>query len=362
MKNLNQCLSLLLLSLLALSFSACDSQQQPTKQASEKTVVVLNVQPLQISDRVESLGTAQANESITITSKLAGRIEEILFTDGQQVEQGDVLVRLDQDEEEAQLKAAEVQLAEHAREINRLQKLLAHKAAATRDLDERKTLAAVTASDIQQIRARVGELTLKAPFAGKIGIRRISPGALLQPGQVIATLDMVNPIKLDFSIPSTMMQGLAVGERIEAQADALTERVFIGTVSATDSRIDPLTRSILLRALINNDDGALIPGMLMRVVLLANERQALMVPEECITQKQQRHYLTLADAQDKAEIRPVTIGTRQYGMVEIIKGLSAGERVVVRGMGFTKPGAKLQIIEVWDHIQGNQFSQQAGQQ
>ena len=344
--------------LLTLFVSACGDKDVTANKSAVKPVVVLKAYAILLSDQVEALGTAQANESITITATVAGRLEEIAFRDGQQVHKGDVIARLDQDEERAQLVAAEVQLAEHVREVKRLQTLLARKAAATRELDERKTLAAVTASSIQQIKARIDELTLRAPFDGKVGIRRVSPGALVQPGQVIATLDEVDPIKLDFSIPATMLQGMKPGDHIEARADALGEQVFTGVVSATDSRIDPLTRSMLLRAIIANPDGRLIPGMLMRVTLLANERQAMVVPEESITQKQDKHYITLVTPEGKAELRVVQPGLRRDGLVEIRQGLAAGERVVVRGMGFVKPGQAVSISETWDKIRDSQFPAQ----
>jgi len=342
--------------LLALFISACSNKDEAAGKSPAKPVIVLKAYAMGLSDQVEALGTAQANESITITATVAGRLEEITFKDGQQVHKGDVIARLDQDEEKAQLVAAQVQLAEHAREVKRLKSLLVRKAASTRELDERKTLAAVTASSIEQIRARINELTLKAPFDGKIGIRRVSPGALIQPGQVIATLDEIDPIKLDFSIPATMLQGMKPGDRIEARADALGEQVFIGTVSATDSRIDPLTRSMLLRAIIANPDGRLIPGMLMRVTLMANQRDALVVPEESITQKEDRHFLTIVSPEGKALLRPVRLGTREAGLVEIKKGLNAGELVVVRGMGFVKPGKPVSVAETWDKIRDSQFS------
>lgn len=350
---------LLSILLCCLLLAACGDKAEDKVHAA-RPVVVLKAYAVPLTDRVEALGTAQANESINITSTVAGRLDEIDFTDGQHVNKGDVVARLDQDEELAQLRAAEVQLAEHTREVQRLQTLLARKAAASRELDERKTLAAVTASNIQQIRARIDELTLTAPFDGKVGIRRVSPGALVQPGQVIATLDEIDPIKLDFSMPATMLQGLKPGDRIEARADALAHggepAVFSGTVSATDSRIDPLTRSMLLRAIIANPDGRLIPGMLLRVTLLANARQALVVPEEAVTEREDKHYLTLVGADDKVELRPVQTGLRRDGIVEISQGLSAGERVVVRGMGFVRPGQTVSISETWNSIPDNRFA------
>lgn len=357
MESSSTTLSVCLFSLLCLLVSACGGPDGASgNKVKAKQVVALKVYTVQLSDRMEALGTAQANESITITSKVAGRLESIDFADGQQVHKGDVIARLDQDEEKAQLEAATVQFAEHAREVKRLQELLQRKAAAMRELDERKTMAALTASNIEQIRSRIAELTLRSPFDGKVGIRRVSPGALVQPGQVIATLDQVDPIKLDFSIPATMLQGLKAGDRIRARADALGEQIFTGTVSATDSRIDPLTRSMLLRAIISNPDGRLIPGMLMRVTLLANQRNAVVVPEESLTQRQDRHFLTIVTPEGKAELRVVEPGMRNDGLVEIRKGLTAGELVVVRGMGFVKPGSPVTVSETWDTIRDSQFT------
>ncbi|WP_176958076.1 efflux RND transporter periplasmic adaptor subunit [Mariprofundus sp. KV] len=341
---------LLLTLLLTLLLCACDNQPLPGKQAEERPVVVFKAHPVALFDRTEALGTARSRESVEISARIAGRVEKILFRDGQQVKAGQVIVRMEQDEEQAQLGAATAQLAEHRREIKRLETLLARKAAARRDLDERKTLATVATSTIKQITARIDELTLKAPFAGGLGIRRISPGAMLQPGTVITTLDDATLIKLDFTIPSTELEGLSVGAAIQASCDALPGATFSGSLTGIDSRIDPVTRSILLRAEIDNRDGRLIPGMLMRIELRKHERQGFMVPEESVTQKQDKHFLTLMNAEGKAEIRPVETGLRRHGQVEITAGLAADELVVVRGMGFVKPGQPLSVSETWQSL------------
>lgn len=356
--------SLLLLSgcISALLIGGCDSHDNTGKKTANKPVVVLKAYAMTLHDRVEALGTAEAREAVNITARLAGRLEEISFTDGQFVHKGDVIARMDQDEEQAQLVAATAQMAEHQREIKRLEMLLARKAAATRDLDERKTLAAVTASGIAQIRARIAELTLTAPFDGKLGIRRVSPGALIQPGTLITTLDAADTINVDFTIPSTSLQGLAAGAAIQATTGARAGELFTGTLTVIDSRIDPLTRSILLRARIDNRDGRLIPGMLMRVVLLEHEREALMVPEESITQRQKAHYLTLVGADGVVEQRVVQTGRRRDGLVEIVHGLVAGEQVMVRGMGFVKPGQAVTVSETWERIRESSYPPQNGEQ
>lgn len=344
-----------LLCLPALLLGSCGNEPAGTGAKKAQEVVVLKAYRSPIQDRIEALGTAQARESITITARAAGILDDVLFKDGQQVKKGDVIVKIDQDEAQAQLAAAVAQLAEHQREITRLQGLVARKAASTRDLDMRKTQAAITASNIKEIKARIHELTLTAPFAGKLGIRRISPGALVQPGQVITTLDAVDQLKVDFSIPSTMLGHIRVGTPLELRADALPDHIFTGTVTATDSRIDPNTRSLLLRASIDNSKGDLLPGMLMHVTLSTSPREALMVPEESVTQKEDKHYLTLVNGKGNAEIRQVQIGVRQQGLVEILQGLHEGEKLVVRGMGFAKAGKPVHVSETWGRIKDSQF-------
>jgi len=344
---------LLLIAPLLLLLAACGSDEQKPKQI--KPVVVLNAYSVTLHDRIEALGTANASESVDITSRTSGKLESVAFTDGQRVGKGDIIVRLDQGEERAQLAAARAQLAEHNREIKRLESLLAKKAAAARDLDERRTLASVTAASVKEIEARIEDLTIKAPFSGHLGIRRVSPGALVQPGQVITSLDATDPIKLDFTVPATQLKGLAAGTDIEAHPDARPELTFKGTIKALDSHIDPVTRSILARAEIANPDGQLIPGMLMHVTILQNERNAVIVPEEAVTQKEEKHFLTLIDSEGKAAIRAVTVGSRHDGIVEIREGLQIGELVIVRGMGFVRSGEAVTASETWETIKDSQF-------
>ncbi len=321
-------------------------------------VVVLPAYAINLSNRIEAQGTALANESIIITSTISGSLEEINFRDGQLVKKGDVIARFDQDEEQALLHTAMIQLTEHQREIKRLSSLIKRHAAPQRTLDERKTLAAVTASTIKQVKARINERTIRAPFDGKLGIRQVSPGALIQPGQVITTLDQSNPIKLDFTIAATQLQNVNIGTPITARSHALAGLEFEGEIASMHSRIDPVTRTMLLRARLDNRDHRLIPGMLMTVELHLLEREGLIVAEESITQKQDQHFITIISTDNTASVRAVTIGQRYNGFVEITDGLKAGEQVVVRGMSFIKAGANVSISERWKTIQDAQYADQ----
>ena len=194
---------------------------------------------------------------------------------------------------------------------------------------------------------------MRAPFDGVLGIRRMSPGQLVQPGQVITTLDDIDPIKLDFSVPAVHLPQLAVGTPIIATADARPGQKFYGHIDVIDSRIDAATRSILLRAVIANPAGLIKPGMLMQVILLERQRQAVVVPEESIVQRDDDHFITVVDQESRASERKVAIGERQPGIVEVKEGLEAGEMFVVRGMRFVRTGDKVIVKEVWEDIPGH---------
>jgi len=346
-------LTLALSSLVLISCSQDGSSEQ--KKKSSQPVVVLKAYALPLTTEIKALGTAQANEAIVITSKISGTLKSISFEDGQMVKKGAVVARFDQDEEQALLATAKIQLLEHEREIKRLTTLIEKHAASARDLDERKTLAAVARSTVKQIQARLDELTIRVPFSGKLGIRQVSAGALVQPGTVITTLDQTDTMKLDFTIPATQLEGVKVGTRLQATSDSLKHKVFEGTVAAINSRLDPMTRTLMLRAHLDNKEHTLIPGMLMNIKMHVFERQAIVVPEESITQKKMQHFITVIRADNTAELRTITMGERYYGYVEIVDGLTPGELVVVRGMEFARTGSSVSISETWTEIQGAQF-------
>ena len=339
---------------MALFLAGCgEAENGKRNKRGDRPVVTMQAARMNIATRVEALGTAQSFESIDITSSATDTIREIRFADGQQVKKGDIIALLDQEEEEAQLAAANARLAEHRRERQRLESLLQKKAAARREYDERLTLIEVTKREIEQIEARIGDRTLRAPFDGVLGLRRMSPGQLVQPGQAITTLDDIDPIKLDFTVPAIHLPELATGTPIIATADARPGERFSGDIDVIDSRIDPATRSILLRAVIANPSGLIKPGMLMHVTLLERQRQAIVVPEESIVQKQDDHFLTVVDKENRVSERKVTIGERQPGLVEVVEGLEVGEMFVVRGMRFVRAGDKVIVKEVWESIPGH---------
>jgi membrane fusion protein (multidrug efflux system) len=185
---------------------------------------------------------------------------------------------------------------------------------------------------------------IRAPFDGRVGLRRVSVGTLISPGTVITTLDDTRVIKLDFSVPENALATVREGLTVRASAPAFPGRSFSGRVASIDSRVDVNTRSVMVRALLANEDGALKPGMFLSVALANDERDALVIPEEALTPEAERQYVFVV-ADGKAERREVRIGGRRPGSVEILAGLNTGEQVIVEGTQKVRDGGAVQASE-----------------
>lgn len=311
-------------------------------------VISASEQPLY--DNVEVLGSSYANEWVEITANVSEVISEIKFSDGQFVNKGDVIAVLEQREEQAQLKAAQLQLKEHKRELKRLDRLVKSKAASKRNYDERLTMRNITRQQIEEIKARIADRTIYAPFDGNLGIRQLSVGSLLMPSDVITTIQDIRKIKLDFNVPSTHLMQLKVGTQIEARSDILNGTVFKGKIETINNRVDPVTRSILVRAVIDNPEKLIKPGILMEVKLLKNERQAVVVPEESAIQEGAEHYVLVVKADNRVEKRKIVVGVHREGVIEVVQGLEVGENIIVRGVHKVRPGQAIKVKEVWNSI------------
>jgi membrane fusion protein, multidrug efflux system len=186
---------------------------------------------------------------------------------------------------------------------------------------------------------------MRAPFSGVLGLRRVSMGSLVRPGDVITTLDDISLIKLDFTVPEAFISSLEMGSRVKVTVAAYPERSFEGKVAGIDTRVDPVSRAVAVRAEIANEDGVLKPGMLMTVNLITNQRKILAVPEEAIVPIESKQYVYLVTPEKKAERREIKIGARQPGFAEVLSGLKEGEKVVVEGTLKLRPDADVKFAE-----------------
>ncbi|MDJ0621593.1 MAG: efflux RND transporter periplasmic adaptor subunit [Desulfocapsaceae bacterium] len=300
-------------------------------------------------DRVEALGTLRANESVDLTATITDTVTNIHFEDNQRVTQGDILVEMTSAEEHAMLEEMVSNLDEAEKQLNRIEPLV-RQGAATQDLlDQRRRDYETAQARLKQVESRLADRLIMAPFAGVVGLRNISVGALVEPGDIITTLDDISVVKLDFAVPAIHLDTLRPGVTIEATAPAYGDRKFTGKIASLNSRIDVNTRSILARAIIPNPDGLLRPGMLMSIEMLKNPREVIVIPEEALIPEGVSNFVLIVDRDRDpviTEKREVEIGMRRPGEVEIRSGVSAGEFVVVHGAMRIRPGEPVQVIAV----------------
>ena len=332
-----------LILLLLLPASVASAQKPPSKPPAVR-VATVQVQPL--ADRIEALGTLVANESVDLTAKVTETITQLNFTDGQRVKKGDVLATMNTEEAQALLEEAESTAEESLRQFERTKQLSRQGAAAVAQLDEARRVYETARARQLAIQSRINNLTIAAPFDGVVGLRNISVGALVQPGDLITTIDDDSVMKLDFSVPATFLPVLVPGAAVEARARAFGDKVFAGEIRSVSSRIDPVTRTVVVRAEIPNPERLLKPGLLMTVQLRANERQAVVVPEEALLPAGRRNFVMLAEPGAEGTLArkiEVTTGARQAGAVEILAGLQAEQTVITHGALKASDGAPVTI-------------------
>jgi len=311
---------------------------------AQASVTLAVVRSERVSQKLEALGNARANESVDISSKTSNIVTAVTFRDGERVKRGQVLVQLDDAQVRADVAAAEAAVTESESQYNRSRELLSTQALSKSSFDQLVATLAANRARLGAAQARLEDTVIRAPFSGRVGLRRVSVGTLISPGDVITTLDDTSVIKLDFSVPENFLAGLREGLSIRASAPAFPGRSFAGSVSSIDSRVDMNTRSVTVRALLANDDGALKPGMFLNVSLANDEREALVIPEEALTPEAERQYVFVV-SEGKVSRREVRIGGRRPGSVEVLAGLSAGERVIVEGTQKVRDGAMVQGAE-----------------
>jgi membrane fusion protein (multidrug efflux system) len=281
---------------------------------------------------------------VVIRPEVAGRIAEIRFEEGHRVEQGQILVVLDDSVPRAEVEQVEAALvlsrANHERAIDLLQR----GAGTTKARDE--TLAQLRADEaaLELARARLDKTVIRAPFDGVVGLRRVSVGDFVDVGRDIVNLEQIDPLKADFRVAEVYLAAVGPGQQIELSADAFPGESFAGEVYAIDPLIDESGRSIVLRARLPNRDDRLRPGLFVRVTLVLNERDdAIQVPEQALVpQGQDQFVFRVVDG--KAALTKVTAGIRRDGMVEITEGLGPEDEVVTAGQLKIRDGAEVKPV------------------
>jgi membrane fusion protein (multidrug efflux system) len=318
-------------------------------------VTMAVVQPRQFTDAIEVLGVAKGRQSVTITAATTQLVEKVHFTDGQSVRKGAVLISLKNTEQDAGLASAQSQLntAEHT--YRRYKTLSDEGWVSKAQLEQYEGAYKAAQSNVKAAQARQADREIRAPFGGVVGLSDVAPGALVNPGSPIVTLDDVSTMRVDFQVPEQYMALIHQGQGIDAAIDAYPGEKAHGRIARLDTRVDERTRSVTARAEFPNPGGKLKPGMLIRVSISRGQRQALAVPESAVSVQGDSAFVFTIRAmgpRSVAEQRPVVTGLRQDNVVELLDGVQAGDRVIADGLNKVQPGQPVRVTGTYTGTPG----------
>jgi membrane fusion protein (multidrug efflux system) len=319
----------------------------PTAAPTQKTLRVRahRVVSSQLTERLATTGTVRANEEVEIVSEISGKISDFHFKEGSAVAAGQLLLKIDDSELLADRQRAlyRVELAERAEA--RQQQLLDDGVISSETYDVALGELNVLRAELQLIEAQLLKTEIRAPFSGIIGLRWVSPGSYLSPQTRIASLNDLDPVKLDFSVPERYSALMKVGDEMSFRVEGF-ERAFPGTIYAIEPSVDAATRSLRVRARCPNSDGALIPGVFANVdLVLRSISDALTVPSiAVIPELGGKKVFVFEDG--AAQPRTVETGIRSESVVQVTSGLKEGDVVIVSGLMQLQPGLEVEIEEI----------------
>lgn len=293
-------------------------------------VVLTPVVNHEFVDSIEAIGTITASESAVLTATVTESVKAINAQEGQFVSKGTPIIDLNDAQEQATL-------TEASKSYNRYNKLVKDNLASAEKRDEEQ-------ASFNVAKAQLDKRRIVAPFDGFLGIRHVNVGDVVQPGTVITTIDAIDPIKLDFTIPEIYLSALKQDMEIEATTAAWPGEVFKGKIYVVDSRIDTDSHAVSVRATMANADHKLKPGLLMKVKIIREVKNALAVPEEAIQSAGDRKMVFVVDADKKVSEKVIKTGQREPGYVEVIDGLKSGDKVIVEGQMKTGAGATVNVV------------------
>ncbi len=307
-------------------------------------VTVTSVNKQAVTNTIDALGTTVAFESVTVTANVTEVVKTIYFEDGEFVKKGQLLVKLDEEEEQAKLDDANARLQNAEKSFDRTSKLRGNNFIAQSQHDQAVADLNSAKAKVNEIQATIADRTILAPFAGVLGFRKISPGALIQPGTPIVTIDQITPIKVDFTLSEKYFSEIYKDQQVEATSIAFPNKTFEGKIATINARIDPATRSFTVRANFPNQDLLLKPGLLLNIKIKFKPTMALVIPEDAIVLKKNKKYVFVVNKDNTVTEQPIVIGKRYHGKVTILQGLKAGDSIVLDGGFKLANGQQVNVV------------------
>lgn len=329
------------------------NRDQPMAKPQGLPVETIVTSTTPFSNELSATATLYSNESVVIVAEVAGKVTRLFFDDGEKASAGQVLLQLDQSVLTAERDRAQANLNLSEANIRRAERLLQEQAISERERDEAYAKWRLDEASLRLTEAQLAKTVIKAPFSGMLGLRRVSIGEYLQPGEAIVTLDDIDPIKVDFRVPEVFAHQLRLGQAIRMNVDAVPGKTFTGKVFAIDPQIDVNGRSVMMRAKVVQEEGPLRPGMFARIALVLEEHpNALMIPEEALVPGGDRQQVFKV-VDGKVEATVVETGLRTKGKVEITRGLEPGETIITAGQIKVRPGMPVTALPATPDAAGN---------
>lgn len=314
------------------------------KKATGTLVEAITLAPQHLETTLEAAASLRAENAIILRPEITGIVETIHFTEGTAVPMGAPLITLDQRLAKGDLAAAQAAVSLAETNYKRADNLIRSAAGSERVRDEAEAQRRTARANLEQAQARLDKTELRAPFAGIPGLRRVSLGEYVQPGKDLVSFTALEPLNVDFNVPENAVGQVSVGATVSVRVDAVPGKVWNATVMAVDPQIDPRTRTLAVRARLQDTGGALQSGMFARAVLVTSKRDdALLVPEEALIPQGDRAAVLLINGEGKLERKAVQSGVRQGTLVEVREGLSAGQKIVISGQNKLRPGQAVQV-------------------
>lgn len=293
------------------------------------------------TERLELLGVAKGRQSVTLSAATTQLVSRVLFSPGQTVSKGQVLVELKTTEQDAALAQARAREVQARRAYERWRTLGEQGYASAAAVDQYEAAWKSARADVGAAESRLGDRVIRAPFAGVVGLSDIAPGAIINPGAAIVTLDDLSALRVDFQVPDRFLSAVREGQALTATVDAWPDARFSGRILRLDTRIDERTRALTARSEFASPDGRLKPGMMLRVGVSQGVRTALALPESAVAvQGEGASVFVVVQEGGRMTVqqRPVVAGLRQDGWVEILEGVTTGDRVVADGLNRIQSG------------------------
>ncbi|SNS58779.1 membrane fusion protein, multidrug efflux system [Belliella buryatensis] len=325
--------------------SKAPGTQGPQGPGKAIPVNVVEVRPERLENNLNITGTIIPNETVNLRSEISGLVERISFKEGEFVKRGTPLLYLNDDELKAQYDRLDYTKKLYESQENRQKQLLEREAISQEEYDISLNQFNTNLADLRLVEAQLNKTVIRAPFDGVLGLRQISEGSVIGTSDVIASIVNIDPIKIEFSIPERYANQVKLGSKIIFSNDG-SSKEREGTVYAYEPTIDAATRTLRLRAESQNKDRAFLPGMFVRIrYTLGIEENALMVPAESVIPELSGYKVYIANLENKAEERIVSIGTRTESRVQILDGLKEGDLVLSTGILQVRTGSPLEVTK-----------------